>query len=63
MHKQNIADFILYDIYKNHVQNGFGVSSGIISDVVEGWNHNVYVTPNESVKFHHNNKIRTYGLN
>ena len=38
MHKQNIADFILYDMNKNHIPGGFGVNSGLISEVVEGWN-------------------------
>ena len=63
MHKQNIADFILYDMSRNHVKNGFGVNVGIISEVVEGWNRNIYVTPSESVKFYHNQNNRSTGLN
>lgn len=51
MHKQSIADFILYDISKAKVNGGFEVNSSIISDVVEGWNRNIYVTPNEGIKF------------
>ncbi|MBQ8482116.1 MAG: hypothetical protein IJ532_06235 [Alphaproteobacteria bacterium] len=63
MHKQNIADFILYDMNKNHVRSGFGVDSRIISEVVEGWNRNIYITPNERIKFHHINKSGYNGLN
>ena len=63
MHKQNIADFILYDINRNHVKNGFGVDSQIISEVVEGWNRNIYVTPAERIKFHHINKTGYGRLN
>ena len=56
MHKQNIADFILYDINKSHVKNGFGVDAGVISDVVEGWNQRIYVTPSENIRFSHADK-------
>lgn len=57
MHKQNIADFILYDISKNHGKGVWGVNSGIISEVVEKWNRDVYVTPRTQVKFHHQSKL------
>ncbi len=63
MHKQNIADFILYDMNKNHIPGGFGVNSGLISEVVEGWNRNIYITPAESIKFHHTNKAGPCRMN
>jgi len=63
MHKQNIADFILYDMSKNHIKSGFGVNTGIISEVVEGWNRNVYVTPQSGLKFHHEINKNVYKLN
>lgn len=63
MHKQNIADFILYDISRNHVQNGFGVNASAISEVVEGWNQNIYVTPSENIKFCYRQKMRVAKFN
>lgn len=51
MQKTNIADFILYDLAQTKINNDFGINSGIISDVVEGWNNNVYVVPNKTIKF------------
>lgn len=56
MHKQNIADFILYDICKSHNQGAWGINSGIISEVVERWNRDIYVAPHTQVRFHHQAK-------
>lgn len=63
MHKQNIADFILYDMKKNHVTCGFGIDAGLISKVVEGWNQNIYVAPNENLKFYRRQKCKAPTVN
>lgn len=52
MHKQNIADFILYDMNKNHEKSDFYINSGLISEVVESWNRDIYITPNSGIKFY-----------
>ena len=63
MHKQNIADYILYDMNKNHIKNDFGVNSSLISEIVEGWNRNIYITPNSRVKFHNQYKSTHFNIN
>lgn len=55
MHKQNIADFILYDMAQNRTQDGSGAGSGLISDIVEGWDRNIYVTPPDNIRFFRQN--------
>lgn len=50
MIKQNIAQYIINDLSRNRVPEGFGVNSSVISEVVEGWNQNIYVEPNHTLK-------------
>lgn len=50
MHKQSIADYILYNMNESRINNGFGINTSIISDVVEGWNRKIYITPNDGAK-------------
>lgn len=56
MYNPNIANYILYSLAHEKVENGLGVNSGLISDVVEGWNRQIYVVPNKKIKFHTQNK-------
>ena len=51
MQQKNIADYILYDIAKKRMQSGLGITSEIISEVVEGWNSNIYVVPTKNTQF------------
>jgi len=50
MIKQNIAHYIINDLSRNRVQEGFGINTGVISEIVEGWNRNIYVEPSHSLK-------------
>jgi len=49
MQNNDIINVILSDLAHEKVKTGYGVNSGIISDVVEGWNQNIYVVPNKIV--------------
>lgn len=51
MRQQNIANIILYDVAKRYSPQETGVDSSLISEVVEGWNQNIYVVPAQSVRF------------
>lgn len=51
MPKQNIANILLYDMAQKYAPSEFGTDSRVISEVVEGWNKNVYVYPKYSIKF------------
>lgn len=54
MVKDDVANFIIHDLaLKTKVQDGYGVNSGIISDVVEGWNRKVYIVPNKALRLNH----------
>ena len=55
MIKHNVANYIIQDLScKNRVPNGYGFNSGVISDVVEGWNQKIYIVPNQALKINHN---------
>ena len=49
MLKQSIANFILYHLEHTDIQQNIKVDTGLISDVVEGWNRQVYITPNQPI--------------
>ena len=49
MQNKDIINVLLSDLAHEKVKTGYGVNSGIISDVVEGWNQNIYVVPNKIV--------------
>lgn len=53
MYNDNIANFILYDMAKSKPFHNYGVDSNIISEVVEGWNRQIYVFPKQSLIFNH----------
>lgn len=50
MLKQNIANFILYNLAHTEIQLEPKNSSGLISEVVEGWNNNIYITPSQPIQ-------------
>jgi hypothetical protein len=51
MQNTQIANYILFDLeQKRKIPLGFDVSSQIISELVDGWNKNVYVVPNQAIK-------------
>ncbi|MBO6289340.1 MAG: hypothetical protein IJ738_01530 [Alphaproteobacteria bacterium] len=51
MQNTQIANYILFDLeQKRKIPLGFDVSSQIISELVDGWNKNVYVVPNQATK-------------
>lgn len=50
MLKQNIANFILYNLAHTDIHQGAFVNSTLISDIVEGWNRQIYITPNQPIK-------------
>ena len=49
MLKQNIANFILYNLEHTDLQQSMKVDTGLISDVVEGWNKQIYITPKQPI--------------
>ncbi len=51
MLKQDIANILLYDIAQKYTPSEFGVDNRIISEMVEGWNKNMYVFPKHNFKF------------
>ncbi len=63
MHKQNIADFILYEMNKKYIQNNFNVSANLISEIVDGWNREIYVMPHTQARFHHKQKSVNLTIN
>ena len=54
MYKQNIANFILYNLAHTDIHRDLNVNKTLISDVVEGWNRQIYVTPNQPIRINHN---------
>jgi len=58
MQQKSIADYILYDISKHRIPDSFGISSEIISEVVEGWNQSIYITPAKIKNLRHRYAIR-----
>lgn len=54
MYKQNIANFILYNLAHTDIYQGANINKGLISDVVEGWNREIYVTPNQPIRVNKN---------
>ena len=54
MYKQNIANFILYNLAHTDIYQGVNVNKGLISEVVEGWNQQIYITPNQPIKINKN---------
>jgi hypothetical protein len=54
MQNTQIANYILFDLeQKRKLSLNFDVSSQVISEVVEGWNQNIYVVPKQAVKIFH----------
>ena len=54
MQNTQIANYILFDLEQKHkLPLNFDVSSQVISEVVEGWNQNIYVVPKKAVKIFH----------
>lgn len=50
---KDIANFILYDLsQKAHLPSDVAAHKMMISDLVEGWNNRVYVTPHNAVRFY-----------
>ncbi len=49
MQNKDVINVLLSNLANEKVKTGFGVNSGIISDVVEGWNQNIYVVPNKII--------------
>lgn len=56
MRRQDIANIILYDVAKRHLPQELEINSKLISEVVEGWNRDIYVIPSQSVRFQKNNR-------
>jgi len=56
MRQQNIANIILYDVTKRRSPQELEINSNLISEVVEGWNRDIYVFPSQSVRFQKNNR-------
>ena len=54
MYKQNIANFILYNLAHTDMYQGANINKGLISDVVEGGNREIYVTPNQPIRVNKN---------
>ncbi|MEE6206908.1 MAG: hypothetical protein VZR95_02520 [Alphaproteobacteria bacterium] len=52
MLKQNIANFILYNLAHAGIKPEADVNSNLISDVVEGWNRQIYIIPDQPIKIH-----------
>lgn len=52
MKQQNIANVILYDISKRRTSAEAIINTGLISEVVEGWNQNIYIIPPQSLRLH-----------
>lgn len=50
MIKQNIAHYIINDLSRSRMPEEISVNSSVISEIVEGWNRNIYVEPNHRVK-------------
>ena len=50
MFKQNIANFILYDLSHTDIHAGLKVNKGLINDVVEGWDKQIYIVPNQQIR-------------
>ena len=50
MPKQNIANILLYGMAQKQAPAEFGIDDRIISEVVEGWNQNMYIFPKPSLK-------------
>ena len=51
MQEQNIANILLYDMMPKQKPAGLDIDNLIISEIVEGWNKNIYVIPKRSLKF------------
>lgn len=51
MQEQNIANILLYDMMPKQKPAGLDIDNLIISEIVEGWNKNIYVIPKHSLKF------------
>ncbi len=54
MQKQNIANILLYGMAQQHTPAEFGADERIISEMVEGWNQNVYIFPHYGIKLQKN---------
>ena len=62
MIKEGLTNFIIHDMsFTSRAEDAFGVNSHVISDVVEGWNRNVFVIPDKAIKIN-TNKQKKYVL-
>lgn len=50
MQKQNIANILLYNMTSEYAPTELGADKRIISEIVDGWNQNIYVYPKYSIK-------------
>ena len=50
MKTHTFANIIIHDLSsKSRLHDNFEISRGIISELVEGWNKNIYVIPNQAL--------------
>lgn len=61
MTKDNIMNVLLYDLSKRRVPDEYVENNQLISEIVEGWEHNKYVFPQNKIKFKHSS-YTTYRL-
>jgi len=54
MSQHNIMNVLLYDISQRHAPEEISTNNRLISEIVEGWEHNKYVFPQNKIKFKHN---------
>ncbi|MBP5215208.1 MAG: hypothetical protein J6039_01465 [Alphaproteobacteria bacterium] len=50
MQQRNVADFIFYDLYRKRSTGNFVSDSIGISELIEGWNRDIYVLPKGNIK-------------
>lgn len=60
---KDIANFILYDLSKKaRLSTNITAHSGVISDLVEGWNRHVYVVPNNALRFYRRENKKNFKM-
>ncbi len=53
MKTHTFANVIIQDLSsQSHLHDNFEISRGIISELVEGWNKNLYVIPNQALNLY-----------
>ncbi len=54
MIKHTIANFVVNDLAEKYrLQKGYEANYSVISEIVEGWDRQVYVVPNTGLKLQH----------